>query len=153
MRTFGQRALILLITHPTMAIPSVSQRGDKFMNDEELMMAVEKSIATNPKAVEKAILAIYNRQTQDEKQERTTKYSNGIGFSGADVSLGGYLAGWLLSGKHLSGKFLSKGRLLAYKYRGQLFDIAKDKQALALVALAHQESQKILDDLTEREAI
>ena len=35
---------------------------------------------TNSKAVERAILTLYNLQTSDEKNENTTKYRNGCGF-------------------------------------------------------------------------
>ena len=75
-------------------------------------------------AVERAIVAIYNRQTEDEKHCEKTIHSNGIGFTGADDKMGSYLAKWILSGKHLTGRFLDKGRTIALKYRAQLADIA-----------------------------
>ena len=79
---------------------------------------------SNNIAVERAILAIYNRQTADEKIARNTRYHNTVGFSAADAKTGTYLAKWLLSGKHLDGKFLAKGRNIAIKYRRQLLEIA-----------------------------
>ena len=84
-------------------------------------------IARNDRAVERAIIAIYNRQTADEKNDQTTRHVNNVGFSGADVRTGTYLAQWILSGKHLDGKFLAKGRTIALKYRRQLLDIANEK--------------------------
>jgi hypothetical protein len=75
-------------------------------------------------AVERAIVAIYNRQTADEQSYQITKHLNNIGFSAADASSGAYMAKWILSGKHLNGKFLEKGRKIAMKYRRQLVEIA-----------------------------
>ena len=80
----------------------------------------------NNTAVERAIIAIYNRQTADEKNARNTRHNNTVGFSAADASTGTYLAKWLLSGKHLDGKFLAKGRNIAIKYRRQLLEIANE---------------------------
>jgi transcription initiation factor IIE alpha subunit len=84
---------------------------------------------TNNTAVERAIIALYNRQTADEKIARNTCHHNTVGFSAADAKTGTYLAKWLLSGKHLDGKFLAKGRNIAIKYRRQLSEIAAEKPA------------------------
>jgi hypothetical protein len=35
----------------------------------------------NDKAVERGLVAIYNRQTLDEKLDKYTKHRNGVGFS------------------------------------------------------------------------
>ena len=82
---------------------------------------------TNDRAVERGIVRIYQRQTQDEQSSQATKHSNGVGFSGADASLGSYYAKWLLSGKHLTGNHLAKGRKMIRKYAGQLVDIANSR--------------------------
>ena len=79
---------------------------------------------TNNTAVERAIIAIYKRQTSDEKITQHTHHNNNVGFSAADARTGTYLAKWLLSGKHLDGRFLDKGRSIALKYRRQLTEIA-----------------------------
>jgi hypothetical protein len=80
-------------------------------------------------AVERAILAIYACQTADEQATKTTRHSNGRGFSGADASLGSYYARWILEGKHLSGRHLARARTMSLKYVGQLADIAKNRMA------------------------
>ena len=76
------------------------------------------------KAVDRAMVAIYNRQTAFEKSAHTTI---GVGFSGADVRLGTYYAKWVLSGKQLTGGHLMKARNMAVKYRKQLTEIANSK--------------------------
>lgn len=84
-------------------------------------------LTMNDRAVERAILAIYNRQTYDEQVSSDTKHSNGIGFSGADARLGTYYAKWIMSDKNLSGKHLDKARMMSYKYVRQLCEIATAK--------------------------
>ena len=61
--------------------------------------------------------------------DRIVNLLNTVGFSAADAKTGTYLAKWLLSGKHLDGKFLAKGRNIAIKYRRQLSEIAAEKPA------------------------
>jgi hypothetical protein len=84
-------------------------------------------LCTRNVAVERAILAIYERQTLDEKACSDTKHRNGIGFTGADARLGTYYAKWILSGKHLSGRHLENARQMSRKYIRQLVDIATSK--------------------------
>lgn len=81
-------------------------------------------LTMNDRAVERAIVAIYNRQTEDEKREGDTRHTNGIGFSGADARLGTYYAKWVLKGNSLTGNHLMKARLMAHKYVRQLAEIA-----------------------------
>jgi hypothetical protein len=81
-------------------------------------------LTMNDRAVERAIVAIYNRQTADEKSSQNTTHSNGVGFSGADASLGSYYAKWILSGRNLTGNHLSKARMMSQKYVRQLVEIA-----------------------------
>lgn len=78
-------------------------------------------------AVERAILAIYNRQTGDEQSAGDTKHTNGRGFSGADARMGSYWARWILSGRNLSGKHLLKARKMSLKYIKQLCEIATER--------------------------
>ncbi len=78
------------------------------------------------RAVERGIVAIYNRQTEDEKEIEETTVHNGIGFSGAHANSGSYFARWILSGRNLSGKHLDKARNLIVKYRKQLANIANE---------------------------
>ncbi|MCI0525954.1 MAG: hypothetical protein L0Y56_00675 [Nitrospira sp.] len=80
------------------------------------------------RAVERAIIAIYSRQTQEEQVSESTLRLNGIGFSGADARLGSYYARWIQNGKRLSGKHLERARKMTLKYRKQLLEIAQLKE-------------------------
>jgi hypothetical protein len=86
--------------------------------------AIENLIRTNPRAVERAMVAIWERQTADEQSTDTTRHSNGIGFSGWTARSGSYYAGWVRSGRSLTGKHLDKARRIALHHAGQLTRIA-----------------------------
>ena len=75
-------------------------------------------------AVERAILAIYRRQTADEQAAYETKHHNRVGFAACHAGLGTYYAKWILSGKHLSGSHVERARRMVRHYAGQLHQIA-----------------------------
>lgn len=83
-------------------------------------------LINNDRAVERALLAIFARQTQSEQSSGTTNESNGVGLSACDAPLATYWVKWLRSGRHLSGKHLDKARVMMRKYVRQLADIASD---------------------------
>ena len=75
-------------------------------------------------AVERAMVAIYDRQTQDEKVTSDTRHNNTVGFRGNHASRGSYYARWVLGGRHLTGKHLAIARKMSIQYRRQLCDQA-----------------------------
>lgn len=86
-------------------------------------------ITVNDRAVERAILAIYARQTAEEKSTGETLSTNGVGFSGPDAGIGTYYAKWINSGRSLTGRHLVKARIMALKYTRQLCEIATERMA------------------------
>jgi len=99
-------------------------------------------LVSNNHAVERAMIAIYNRQTEDEQIAQDTKHSNGKGFAAPDARLGSYYAKWVLSGKQLTGAHLEKARQMSFKYIRQLSEVAKEK-ATREVALRSEERNAI----------
>lgn len=91
---------------------------------------------TNPKAVARAIVVIFDRQTQDEKATDATRHHNNRGFQACDARRGSYYARWVLSGRELTGNHLEKARRMAIKYRRQLVQAAKDKAEKAAQAVS-----------------
>ena len=79
--------------------------------------------------LERAILRIDERQTEDERAYGETRHSNGIGWSGADASVGTYMANYVRGGNALSGAWRLRAFRLAVKYRAQLADLANAKAA------------------------
>ena len=89
---------------------------------------IREKMATDQRWLERAILAIYQRQTQDEQADQATLKRNGIGFNGGDASTGSYMATWLLKGNHLSRDFVAKARRIMPKYAEQLLRIANESK-------------------------
>lgn len=85
---------------------------------------VKDQILTNDRWVERAIVAIYTRQTSHEQAIGSTTVHNGVGFAHCHASLGSYYARWIKSGKTLSGHHVAKARKMALRYVGQLTKIA-----------------------------
>jgi hypothetical protein len=87
---------------------------------EEIRALLDRSL----EAVERAVVAIYRRQTEDEKEAYETKHHNRVGFAACHASLGTYYAKWILSGKHLTGPHVERARRMVRHYAGQLHQIA-----------------------------
>lgn len=85
---------------------------------------IEEMINTHDGAVERAMVAIWERQTADEQTSQTTNHSNGRGFCGWAARSGTYYAEWVRSRRHLTGKHLAKARKIALHHAGQLTDFA-----------------------------
>jgi hypothetical protein len=93
-------------------------------------------------AVERALIALYERQTADEQSAETTKYQNGVGFMGAHAHTGTWLVQTVIAeqkqkgyaeGFRLRGKALEMARRIVRRYAGtQLLEIAKQKEAAAV---------------------
>ena len=85
---------------------------------------IEEKLLSSQAWLERGILAIFERQTNDEQYSEATKYLNAKGFSACDASYLSYTAKWIKSGKHLSGYHVIKARERMMKYAGQLTLIA-----------------------------
>ena len=86
--------------------------------------AIKEKLLTNQTWLERAIVAIYEKQTASERATEATLIRNDIGFNAVDAHTGSYMAKWIKSGKRLSGKFLDKARKMMPKYAVQLAAIA-----------------------------
>lgn len=95
------------------------------------------------KAVGRALLAIYERQTQDEQSAGTTKYHNGVGFSAFDAEIMTSMARFYRKNESLTPKQLAWLRACPGKqktprigkYAGQLADIANAKIEHAIMEM------------------
>jgi len=92
---------------------------------EEVIERLQKS----DKTVTRAIVAIYQYQTDDEKVAEMTKYNNGVGFNGCDAMIGTSFAQQIIKGRTLSYKQMAIARKIIIKYAGQLANIANIKEA------------------------
>lgn len=78
---------------------------------KEMILA---KLDTNPVMVERSLIVIYNRQTQDEKVTQGTTQNNGMGFNGADAPIMSKFAEWVLKGAE---KGIPEGKRLSEKQR------------------------------------
>lgn len=111
------------------------------MNKGKLIMTkvysvdeIRANLKTKDAWLIRGILAIYARQTTDEKSSQTTKYTNGMGFNGRDAAILSSFAKQILSWQAtenprfrqpLSEKQFNLARRMMPKYAGQLAKIAE----------------------------
>jgi hypothetical protein len=88
---------------------------------------ITQLLLDNDKAVERAIVVLFYRQTKDEQEANKALDKNGRGFSKEDASLGSYLAKWILEKNRLTGKWLVSARTMSQKYVNQLVEEATIK--------------------------
>lgn len=88
---------------------------------------IDSLLRTNPKAVERAMIRLYELQTQDERVASETKHHNNIGFAGNAAKRGSYYARWVMSGRQLTGHHLDRAQAIALRHSRQLVAIANAK--------------------------
>lgn len=106
-------------------------------NKKKIIAILAEDSQRGRRAVERGLVLIYSRQTQDERRIKDTKHSNGAGFSAAHARKGSRLAQWILKNYSkenpvfhpLTGRFIAEGRELIIHYASQLADIANAKEA------------------------
>jgi hypothetical protein len=106
---------------------------------------------TNDRAVERAVLAIYERQTADEKQTRQTKHDNTVGFRQNHAPKMSQFARYLKAGGHLYPAQLELARKWMKMYRRQLCEIANSR-ALHNTSLSPAEVNRQEDERERRKA-
>lgn len=79
--------------------------------------------------VERAVLALFDRQTSDERETEDTVYKNHKGFSAADARRLSKAAKWLIGGNHIDGWHLAEARKRVLKYARQLCIVISENQA------------------------
>lgn len=97
--------------------------------------SIKTLLSTSDAAVEKALLVIYDRQTQDEQDTQGTRHSNGVGFSAVDAEILSSFACWVQRkqsqgvklGKCLSQKQMALARKKIARYARQLAEVANAK--------------------------
>lgn len=100
--------------------------------------SIKALLETSSKAVEKGILVIYDRQTQDEKSTESTNHQNGVGFSGVDAEILSSFAAQILRkqgrgqalGTCLSEKQMAIAKKKIARYSRQLAEVANEKLGL-----------------------
>lgn len=87
-------------------------------------------LKSNNQAVLKAIIVLYNRQTDLEKEFKESNVVNGIGFNCKDSWFLSNLARQLIQFKKISKDDFWRARWRILKYSQQLADIANKKEEI-----------------------
>lgn len=92
---------------------------------------IQELLTNNDRAVERAILVLFNNQTADEQSAETTKYHNNMGFKGCHARIGTSFAQQLKRRGFLTEKQIAyaRGKMRITQYHRQLLEAAKAKQA------------------------
>jgi hypothetical protein len=115
------------LTHGVSAAPAPRPRREGSKEAIRALLAEESDQGN--RAVERAILVLFDRQTESEQVDETTKEHNGVGFNGADAPFLSSLAKWIKGSRRPNGQRLSprqrtRARRQLAKYAGQLARIA-----------------------------
>ena len=105
---------------------------------------IHQLLDQNENAVWRAVLAIYDLQTADEKNAMATTNANSVGFSAFDAEFMSDIAVKLRRGWNMSPKQLACCRNKIRRYHRQLCEIANAKtvgQAVAHSAVDEEEAE------------
>lgn len=108
----------------------MSTKTAKIVTKESLLLMLEEADTARKKLiVGRALAAVYQFQTDEEKVTSSAKEHNGVGFTRWDAELGVQTAQYYLRHKTLTNwqldKWLNKGRIA--KYHRQLNAVAEAK--------------------------
>lgn len=98
---------------------------------------IVRLLENNDKAICRALVVLYNRQTADEKVEGDAKYRNNRGFRPAHARMGSSMAEFFLKNGYLSEKQIAYWRVRGKQgmrisiYWRQLLEEARKKAAQA----------------------
>ena len=104
------------------------------MRRSEFNELIERNDEVGMHSIGRALVHLLRRQTQDEQQQNTTKYHNGIGFTAQDGRRGAITAKYYIKHRKLEqwqrDYWLTrdrKGRTRLGKYYGQIREEAEKK--------------------------
>jgi hypothetical protein len=89
--------------------------------------AILQKLMTNNRWLMRAVVAIYEKQTDNERAEDKTVEQNGIGFNAIDANIMSSFARQIQDTGSLSRRQLDIARTKMKKYCGQLSKIANKK--------------------------
>jgi hypothetical protein len=91
--------------------------------------SIQALLDSKPQAVVRALIAVYELQTEDEKASHSTRLNNGVGFGAYDAEYLTRQAQYAQKGGHFSAKNFAIIRNKMKRYWRQLAEIANQKEA------------------------
>jgi hypothetical protein len=92
----------------------------QFKSQAQLVSSLRDQLSTNSSQALKALVVLFNRQTEDEKVDEHTRYFNEVGFNHNDAKFLTSVAKQYLNSGHLSTSQIEWVMKLVPKYAGQL---------------------------------
>jgi hypothetical protein len=92
---------------------------------------IQAKLSNDVRWIERAVLVLFERQTDDEQTNQVTRWENGRGFNSSDSRYLTYVSNYLLGGRHLSGRHLEKVAAKMPKYWRQILEEIQMKQEVA----------------------
>jgi hypothetical protein len=89
---------------------------------------IQEKLQTDLAWLERAVLAVYRKQTLAEQKHATTVEQNGWGFNSSDARFMSSIARQLMKGSHLFERQIPIVRKKMTKYGSQLLRIAQEKR-------------------------
>jgi hypothetical protein len=87
------------------------KRCDEWMKKNQKLRSIEELLDTNNRAIERAIVVLFDRQL----------------FDAIHLDIASYYYSWIKSGNHLTGKYINEGRRIVKQYIKELTNIAEEK--------------------------
>jgi hypothetical protein len=92
---------------------------------------IQEKLSSDVRWMERAVIVLFDRQTDDEQVTDSTVHQNGRGFNGTDSRYLTYVSKYLLKGGRLTGPHVSKvGRKLPKYWRQILEEIELKQQGV-----------------------
>lgn len=89
---------------------------------------IKEFLKTNKSWIERALVVLHDRQTEDEQSSGETIEHNGRGFNGVDSRYLSYCAKWVKGKNPLNEKHMGKCGKMLPKYWKQIQELIKEKQ-------------------------
>ena len=83
---------------------------------------IKEKLSSDVRWMERGVIVLLNRQTDEERKSSSTILENGRGFNGTDVRYLTWVGNYLLSGRHLSGHHIEKVGKKLPKYWKQIME-------------------------------
>jgi exopolyphosphatase/pppGpp-phosphohydrolase len=94
--------------------------NNSFKTVSEIVASLRSQLGKSPKQALKALVILFNRQTEDEKAMELTRHANNVGFNHNDSKILTSIAKQYLKGYTLSDKQMAVLMRLVPKYARQL---------------------------------
>jgi hypothetical protein len=92
---------------------------------------IQQKLSSDLRWIERGVLVLFDRQTEDEKTQQGTRWENGRGFNKSDSNYLTYISKYLLSGRHLTGVHLEKVSSKLPKYWRQIMEEIELKKGVS----------------------